>query len=81
MGIYSPAAYATLHDGVRVVHAHLKTPEGQAALHDELARTDVLITSFRPSALTKLGLATSSGVPFTHALLSGINYISIVVVF
>ena len=56
MGIYSPAAYATLHDGVRVVHAHLKTPEGQAALHDELARTDVLITSFRPSALTKLGL-------------------------
>ena len=56
MGIYSPAAYATLHYGVRVVHAHLKTPEGQAALHDELARTDVLITSFRPSALTKLGL-------------------------
>ena len=32
MGIYSPAAYATLHQGVRVVHAHLKTPEGQAAL-------------------------------------------------
>lgn len=56
MGIYSPAAYATLHQGVRVLHAHLKTPEGQAALHDELARTDVLITSFRPSALTKLGL-------------------------
>ena len=56
MGIYSPAAYATLHQGVRVVHAHLKTPEGQAALHAELARTDVLITSFRPSALTKLGL-------------------------
>ena len=56
MGIYSPAAYATLHNGVRVVHAHLKTAEGQAILHDELARTDVLITSFRPSALTKLGL-------------------------
>jgi len=57
MGIYSPAAYATLHGGVRVVHAHLKTPEGQSALHEELARTDVLITSFRPSALAKLGLA------------------------
>lgn len=56
MGIYSPAAYATLHHGVRVLHAHLKTAEGQAALHDELARTDVLITSFRPSALAKLGL-------------------------
>ncbi|MFY3383866.1 CoA transferase [Paracidovorax sp. MALMAid1276] len=57
MGIYSPPAYATLHEGVRVVHAHLKTPEGQAALHAELERTDVLITSFRPSALAKLGLA------------------------
>ena len=56
MGIYSPAAYATLHNGVRVVHAHLKTAEGQATLHAELARTDVLITSFRPSALAKLGL-------------------------
>ena len=56
MGIYSPAAYGELHQGVRVLHAHLKTDEGQAALHAELARTDVLITSFRPSALTKLGL-------------------------
>ena len=56
MGIYSPAAYAELHQGVRVVHAHLKTEEGQAALHAELAQTDVLITSFRPSALAKLGL-------------------------
>ena len=56
MGIYSPTAYATLHAGVRVVHAHLKTAEGQATLHGELARTDVLITSFRPSALAKLGL-------------------------
>ena len=56
MGIYSPAAYGELHQGVRVLHAHLKTDEGQAALHAELAHTDVLITSFRPSALTKLGL-------------------------
>lgn len=39
-----------------MLHAHLKTDEGQAALHAELARTDVLITSFRPSALAKLGL-------------------------
>lgn len=56
MGVYSPAAYGELHQGVRVLHAHLKTDEGQAALHAELARTDVLITSFRPSALAKLGL-------------------------
>ncbi|MFT4243642.1 MAG: CoA transferase [Acidovorax sp.] len=57
MGIYSPGAYATLHHGVRIAQADLKTTEGQAALHDELARTDVLITSFRPSALAKLGLS------------------------
>ena len=60
MGIYSPAAYATLHAGVRVVQAHLKTAQGQAVLHEELAGTDVLITSFRPSALAKLGLAWES---------------------
>jgi len=56
MGIYSPAAYGTLHQGVRVLRAHLKTEQGQALLHAELAQTDVLITSFRPSALAKLGL-------------------------
>ena len=53
---YSPQAYTTLHEGLRVLQAHLKTPEGQATLHQELANTDVLITSFRPSALGKLGL-------------------------
>ncbi|NMM76555.1 CoA transferase [Rhodococcus sp. SRB_17] len=56
MGLYSPLAYAALHPGVRVLQAQLKTPEGQAVLQAELARTDVLITSFRPSALAKLGL-------------------------
>ena len=56
MGIYKPAAYQTMHQGVRVVQADLKTASGQTALHKLLAKTDVLITSFRPSALTKLGL-------------------------
>ena len=56
MGAYSPHAYAVLHAGVRVLHAQLKTEAGQATLHAELARTDVLLTSFRPSALCKLGL-------------------------
>ena len=56
MALYSPQAYTDMHQGIRVVQAHLKTEEGQAALHAELERTDVLITSFRPSALTKLGL-------------------------
>lgn len=56
MGQYNPSAYATLHEGVRIIRLDLKTEKGQAALHKELARTDVLLTSFRPSALNKLGL-------------------------
>ncbi len=56
MGHYNPQAYATLHNGVKVVTADLKTEAGQRKLHQLLARTDVLLTSFRPSALNKLGL-------------------------
>jgi crotonobetainyl-CoA:carnitine CoA-transferase CaiB-like acyl-CoA transferase len=47
---YSPAAYRELHQGVRVLHANLKTEEGQLLLQQELLVTDVLITSFRPGA-------------------------------
>jgi alpha-methylacyl-CoA racemase len=57
MDQYNPTAYATLHDGIKVVTIDLKTDKGQARLHKELARTDVLLTSFRPSALAKLGLS------------------------
>ncbi len=53
---YSPAAYTALHQGIRVLHAQLKTEPGQAVLHSALAEADVLLTSFRPSALHKLGL-------------------------
>lgn len=56
MGLYNPSAYAELHKGVRIAKADLKTEQGQRALHRELAKTDVLLTSFRPSALKKLGL-------------------------
>ena len=56
MGQYNPQAYATMHDGIKVLTIDLKTDAGQTALHQELARTDLLITSFRPSALVKLGL-------------------------
>jgi crotonobetainyl-CoA:carnitine CoA-transferase CaiB-like acyl-CoA transferase len=45
-----------LHQGIRVMQVDLKTAKGQATLHNALARTDVLLTSFRPSALDKLGL-------------------------
>lgn len=56
MGAYSPQAYAAMHEGIRLITADLKTPKGQQLLHRELSKTDVLITSFRPSALRKLGL-------------------------
>lgn len=56
MGLYNRAAYDALHQGVRVTMADLKTDKGQKALHRELAKADVLLTSFRPSALKKLGL-------------------------
>ena len=56
MGQYSPEAYTTLHEGIKTVTIDLKSEQGQARLHKELARTDVLLTSFRPSALRKLGL-------------------------
>lgn len=56
MQIYSPHAYTVLHEGIRIVQADLKTEEGQDTLHHELAQADVLITSFRHSALKKLGL-------------------------
>ena len=53
---YTPDGYAQLHAGVKEVALDLKAPAGQAALHQLLASTDLLLTSFRPSALTKLGL-------------------------
>jgi alpha-methylacyl-CoA racemase len=56
MRLYNPAAYAQMHEGVQVIEADLKTDAGQKILQRELARTDVLLTSFRPSALAKLGL-------------------------
>ncbi len=57
MARYAPEAYAAMHDGIGLLRANLKTDDGQRLLHAELARTDVLITSFRPSALDKLGLS------------------------
>ena len=56
MGQYNATAYATLHGGIKVITLDLKTDQGQQKLHQELSRTDVLLTSFRPSALVKLGL-------------------------
>jgi crotonobetainyl-CoA:carnitine CoA-transferase CaiB-like acyl-CoA transferase len=54
---YTPDGYELLHQGVTQKTLDLKTTAGQAALHKLLPRTDVLLTSFRPSALKKLGLS------------------------
>ena len=56
MGRYAPRAYDEMHHGIRKIVADLKTEAGQAVLHGELAGCDVLVTSFRPSALGKLKL-------------------------
>lgn len=56
MGLYNQPAYTALHEGIAIQTADLKTEAGQQQLHAELAKTDVLLTSFRPSALRKLGL-------------------------
>jgi crotonobetainyl-CoA:carnitine CoA-transferase CaiB-like acyl-CoA transferase len=53
---YNATAYGHMHQGIRTLTINLKTEAGQARLHKELARTDVLLTSFRPSALRKLGM-------------------------
>ena len=56
MSGYNRHAYEVMHQGVRLGAIDLKTEKGQKALHRELAKADVLLTSFRPSALRKLGL-------------------------
>ena len=56
MDHYNPQAYGEMHEGVKVIRGDLKSEDGQAMIHRELARTDVLLTSFRPSALVKLKL-------------------------
>jgi alpha-methylacyl-CoA racemase len=71
---YSQAAYSQLHDGVEVLSADLKTDAGQQRLQRELANTDVLITSFRPSALTKLGIAWET----LHRLYPALSQVAIV---
>jgi crotonobetainyl-CoA:carnitine CoA-transferase CaiB-like acyl-CoA transferase len=54
---YSTQAYEALHAGIKQRTLNLKAEKDLAKLHQALARTDVLITSFRPSALAKLGLS------------------------
>ncbi len=74
MGWYNRAAYDVLHQGVRVAVADLKTDKGQKTLHRELAKADVLLTSFRPSALKKLGVQWKA----LHQLYPALSQVAIV---
>ena len=74
LALASASAYQQIHSGVRVIQADLKTEKGQRALHRELVKADVLITSFRPSALRKLGLNW----PSLHAQYPALSMVKIV---
>lgn len=56
MALYSPEAYTQMHAGIARKTLDLKTQAGQRKLQALLGTADVLLTSFRPSALSKLGL-------------------------
>jgi crotonobetainyl-CoA:carnitine CoA-transferase CaiB-like acyl-CoA transferase len=51
-----PAWYESLCKGQTVLRLDLKTPDGRAKLYELLAGADLLLSSFRPSALQRLGL-------------------------
>lgn len=74
MGLYAEPAYAAMHKGIKLLVADLKAEAGQKALLKELARADVLITSFRPSALLKLGLGWKA----LHKQYPGLSMVAIV---
>eukprot|EP01034_Spumella_vulgaris_P012002 gene12002-15264_t len=74
MGHYNKPAYAQLHEGVKVMTGDLKTEAGQKVLHRELAKADVLLTSFRPSALEKLQI----GWKRLHRLYPSLSQVAIV---
>ncbi len=74
MGHYNKTAYTQLHEGVEVLTADLKSSEGQKVLHRELAQADVLLTSFRPSAFGKLGIAWEA----LHRMYPSLSQVAIV---
>ena len=74
MSHYNMATYAQMHDGVTLVNADLKTPAGQAVLQHQLAKADVLVTSFRPSATEKLGMGWRK----LHRLFPALSHVAIV---
>jgi len=52
----APGWYAQLCRGQRIMNLDLKTPAGRRQLDDLLTKADLLLASFRPSALKRLAL-------------------------
>ncbi|HEY1524651.1 MAG TPA: CaiB/BaiF CoA-transferase family protein, partial [Candidatus Angelobacter sp.] len=52
----APDWYKSLCQGQKVLHLNLKDPDGRTQLESFLASADLLLASFRPSALKRLGL-------------------------
>jgi crotonobetainyl-CoA:carnitine CoA-transferase CaiB-like acyl-CoA transferase len=52
----APELYESLCQGQKVLRLDLKSQEGCAHLHELLAQSELLLASFRPSALQRLGL-------------------------
>jgi crotonobetainyl-CoA:carnitine CoA-transferase CaiB-like acyl-CoA transferase len=57
LALASPAWYDELARGQRVLRLDLKEADGRARLEEILAESDLLLTSSRPAALERLGLA------------------------
>lgn len=71
---YAKLAYAQMHRGIQVKQVDLKSDLGFTKLHTLLQHTDVLLTSFRPSALARMGLAWKA----LHKAHPHVNLVSIV---
>lgn len=57
LAVAAPAWYAEMTSGTEVVAIDLKSSAGRAEVGRLLAEADVLVTSHRPSALRRMGLA------------------------
>lgn len=65
----APSWYRELAAGQEILRLDLKTPEGQGHLADRLADVDLLLTSQRPSSLSRMGLDPEEVLSFHPRLL------------
>jgi crotonobetainyl-CoA:carnitine CoA-transferase CaiB-like acyl-CoA transferase len=70
----APKWYESLCRGQTVLRLDLKDPDGRTQLDRMLAETDLLLASFRPSALQRLGLDWKS----LHARHPRLNFVGII---